>query len=173
MEEELKQENVQEVNTQTIASEESKEETSLDNLPRLEDLLKSEKELTPAKQIEGVTEVEKTTFFEYKSKKEDKRAPLFKKRIKIVTSVFASAITLLLAFVGISTATLVMLQKDISTNTNTIQSQQEVLANLENTVNPGDPASALEITLNAIFFISVFSLTIFDKLTIVFRSLFG
>ena len=97
MEEELKPEMEQEVKTQTISSESKKEETSLDNFPRLEDLLKSEKEVQPAKKLEGVTEVEKTTFFEQNPfvKKEDKRAPLFKKRVKIVSGVLISTITLL------------------------------------------------------------------------------
>ena len=175
--EELQPELEKEVNTQTVASEVKKEEPTLDSLPRLEDLLKSEKEVQPAKQIEGVTEVEKTTFFETVpfTKKEDKRAPLFKKRVKIVTGVFASAITLLLAFVGFSTFTLVSLHKQINSNTETIQSQQEVLTNLENTVNPGDPASVLEVTLNEPrdYSDDKKELTILDKLTIMFRSIFG
>jgi len=177
LEQELKPEVEQKVNTQTITSETKQEETSLDNLPRLEDLLKSEKEVTLAKQIEGVTEVEKTTFFEQNpfAKKEDKKAPLLKKRVKIVTGVFATALTLLLAFVGFSTFTLIKLQKQVNTNTETIQSQQEVLNNLENTVNPSDPATGLEVTLNPPrnYDDDKKDLTILDKLTIVFRSLFS
>ena len=177
MEEELKPEMEQEVNTQTISSETKKEETSLDSLPRLEDLLKSEKEVQPAKELEGVTEVEKTTFFEQNpfAKKEDKKAPLLKKRVKIVTGVFASVITLLLAFVGVSTFTLASLHKQINTNTETIQTQQQELTDLVNTVNPADPASVLEVTLNEPrdYYDDKKELTILDKLTIMFRSLFG
>jgi len=177
MEEELKPETQQEVNTQTVTSETKKEETSLDNFPRLEDMLKSEKEVQPAKKLEGVTEVEKTTFFEQNpfAKKEDKKAPLLKKRVKIVSGVLISTITLLLAFVGISTFTLASLHKQINTNTETIQSQQEVLTDLANTVNPGDPASVLEVTLNEPrdYSDDKKELTILDKLTIMFRSLFG
>lgn len=177
MEEELKPEMQQEVNTQTISSETKKEEPALDNLPRLEDLLKSEKEIQPTKKLEGVTEVEKTTFFEQNpfAKKEDKKAPLLKKRVKIVTGVFVSVITLLLAFVGVSTFTLASLHKQINSNTETIQSQQEVLTNLENTVKPGEPVIPFEITLNEPrdYSDDKKELTILDKLTIMFRSLFG
>ena len=177
MEEELKPEMEVQVNTQTVASEVKKEEQSLESFPRLEDLLKSEKTVKPAQQLEGVTEVEKTTFFEQVpfTKKEDKRAPLFKKRIKIVSGVLVSTITLLLAFVGVSTFTLAQLYKETSTNTETIQSQQEVLTNLENTVKPGEPVMPFEITLNEPrdYSDDKKELTILDKLTIMFRSLFG
>ena len=177
MEEELKPEVEKEVNTQTVASEQVKEESSLDNLPRLEDLLNSEKTVKPAKQLEGVTEVEKTTFFEQVpfTKKEDKRAPLFKKRVKIVSSVLVSTVLMLLAFVGVSTFTLASLHKEVHTNTQTIQSQQEVLNNLKNSVNTNDPSGMLEITLNEPrdYSDDKKELSILDKLTIVFRSIFS
>lgn len=178
MDEELKPEVVSEVNTQTLASDEKKEEQALDSLPRLEDLLKSEKTVKPAQKLEGVTEVEKTTFFEQVpfTKKEDKRAPLFKKRIKIVSSVLVSTITLLLAFVGVSTFTLIKHQKEVNANTETINTVlKPELEKLQNSVGVGNSSGEFEITLNPPrdYDDDQKELTILDKLTIIFRSIFS
>ena len=178
MEEELKPELETQVNTQTIASEQKKEEISLDNFPRLEDLLKSEKTVKQSQKLEGVVEVEKTTFFEKVpfTKKEDKRAPLFKKRIKIVSTVLVSTITLLLAFVGVSTFTLIKQQKAVSANTETINKVlKPELEKLQNSVNANNPSGSFEITLNPPrnYDDDKKELTILDKLTIIFRSIFS
>ena len=177
MEEEFKTEVQNEVNTQTVTSVETNQETSLDNLPRLEDLLKSEKEVKSASKIEGVTEVEKSALFQDKpfSKKEDKKKLLLKKRQKIVAGVGISIATLLLAFVGVNAVTLALLHKDINTNTNTIQAQNDVVTYLENTTNPADPIGEITVSLNMPrdYDDDKKELTILDKLTIVFRSIFG
>jgi len=89
--------------------------------------------------------------------------------------VLISTITLLLAFVGVSVFTLASLHKDINTNIETIQTQQEELTALKESVNPNDPLKNFEITLNPPrdYDDDKKELTILDKLTIIFRSIFS
>lgn len=177
MEEEFKELDTSEVNTETISNVQTNEETTFDNLPRLEDLLKSEKDVKVTSKIEGVTEVSNTTILENKpfSKREDKRKFQIKKRVKIVTGVYISIVSLLLAFVGINAVTLSMLNKEINANTNTIQAQSEVVTYLENSTIQQDPAGIIEVSLNEPrdYSDDKKELTFLDKLTILFRNIFA
>ena len=107
-------------------------------------------------------------------KKADQKKALYKKRIKIVTSVYTTAMVLLLAFVGVNIATMASLQKDITTNTQTIQSQQEQIELLEQNT-PGASTGNYQISLNEPrdYSEDKKELTFLDKLTILFRNLFG
>ena len=166
-----------EVNTETIANVKTESETTFDDLPRLEDLLKSEKEIKPSSKIEGVTEVARNSLLQDKpfEQKQDKKKFQVKKRVKIVAGVYASVVALLLAFVGINAVTLTMLNKEINTNTNTIQAQNEVVTYLENSTTIQDPSSIIEISLNEPrdYSDDKKELTFLDKLTILFRNIFA
>jgi len=176
--EELKPELEAEVNTQTVTSEKPTiEEPSLDDLPRLEDMIKSEKEVKAAPKIEGVKQVETSRNILDKpfEKKEDKKKALLKKRQKIVAGVGISIVTLLLAFVGVNAVTLAVLHGTSTNNAEIIQSQNQVIADLENTTNPSSPLGEITISLNEPrdYSDDKKELTILDKLTIMFRSIFG
>jgi len=107
-------------------------------------------------------------------KRADQKKALYKKRIKIVTGVYATAVTLLLAFVGVNIATMAMLNKKITTNTETIQTQQQQIEVLEQTPE-NLPGGEFQISLNEPrdYSEDKKELTFLDKLTILFRNLFG
>ena len=138
---------------------------------------KSEKEIKPSSKIEGVTEVSRNSLLQDKpfEKKQDKKKVQIKKRAKIVAGVYSSVAALLLAFIGINAVTLTMLNKEISSNTNTIQAQKEVVTYLENTTITQDPSSIIEISLNEPrdYSDDKKELSFLDKLTILFRNLFA
>ena len=177
MDEELKPELQNETQTQTITSEDVK--TELDSLPRLEDLLKSEKEVSVKQEIKGVTNIDAEIKTEDRvfAKKQDKRKALVKTRLKIVTGVYIAVASLLFAFVGVNIATLVILNKDITNNANTIQAESYIAEQLESSASqPLDSAGApIEISLNEPrdYSDDKKELTFLDKLTILFRNIFG
>lgn len=146
-------------------------ETKLDNLPRVE-----EKEIRTNTEIEGATKVEQATQLQDRVfvRKADQKKALYKKRIKIVTTVYTTAVILLLAFVGVNIATLTTLNKDITTNTETIQSQVEQIEVLEQ-ANPTAPSGEYQISLNEPrdYSEDKKELTWLDKFTILFRNLFS
>ena len=165
------------VQTETVTSVEKEKETKLDDLPRIEELRKSEKEVSARPEVEGVTQVEKKKQVEdrFFTKKKDQKQVLMKKRLKIVTSVYVSVVALMLAFVGVNIATLAILNKQVTTNTNTIQTQQVQVEVLEE-ANPGiDPSGEIQISLNEPrdYSDDKKELTFLDKLTILFRNLFA
>lgn len=176
MEEEKNQSQAESVGTSTQVMEKIEQETKLDNLPRVEDLRKSETEVYKAKEIEGVSEVDKVTKPQDRIfvRKSDQKKALYKKRIKIVTSIYATAVTLLLAFLGVNIATMAMLNKEVTTNTNTIQSQQQQIEVLEQ-VPENTPIGDYQISLNEPrdYSDDKKDLTFLDKLTILFRNLFA
>lgn len=176
MEEEQIQQQTESVGTSTEVLEKVEQEKKLDNFPRIEELRKSEKEVKTNTQIEGATELKTETEFEDRMfvKKADQKKALYKKRIKIVTSVYTTAMVLLLAFVGVNIATMASLQKDITTNTQTIQSQQEQIEMLEQNT-PGASTGNFHISLNEPrdYSEDKKELTFLDKVTILFRNLFG
>ena len=163
------------VEVETITSE-TKQETPLETLPRLEDLIKSEKEVKVKNQIEGVTKVESNVQTEdrvFKKRSEEKKKYI-KRRLKTITGVYISVVTLLLAFVGVNIATMFMLNKDITTNANTIQSSIEQVEQLQQG-NPALSATDVTISLNEPrdYSEDKKELTFLDKITIIFRNLFG
>ena len=163
------------VEVETVTSE-TKQETPLETLPRLEDLIKSEKEVKVKNQIEGVTKVESNVQTEdrvFKKRSEEKKKYI-KRRLKTITGVYISVLTLLLAFVGVNIATMFMLNKDITTNTNTIQSSIEQVEQLQ---QGSQTLSATDVTISLNeprdYSEDKKELTFLDKITIIFRNLFG
>ena len=174
--EEEQQELEQSTAVQTEAQVETQEERKTEDLPSYEDLRKSEKEVrTSAPIIEGVTHVESETkpLDRVFKRKSDEKKVHFKRRLKIVTSVYATVVALLLGFVITNAATLAVMDKKIDTATKTIQSSQQQVEMLkENQVPTGQD---LPISLNEPrdYSEDKQELTFLDKLTILFRNLFA
>jgi len=176
MEEELQKESSANQEVETISSVETSQDKKLEDLPRLEDLIKSEKEVKKAPAIEGVKHIEQEKSVQDRvfTRKSDEKKVLVKKRLKIVTAVYTSVVALMLAFVGINLVTLAMLDKEITTNTNTIQTEQVKVEMLEE-INPLDPTGEIQISLNEPrdYSDDKKELTFLDKMTILFRNIFG
>ncbi|MBE5741518.1 MAG: hypothetical protein E7351_03230 [Clostridiales bacterium] len=176
MEEKFEQEVESTASIQTESSVKTEEETRLDSLPRLEDLLKSEKEIKTAPDIKGVTQVEQNVKSEDRvfTQKTDERKVLLKKRLKVVTGVYISVVTLLLAFVLINLFTLFHLKGQIDDNTQTMKNQTERLADLEDTTNL-ENHTTFEYSLNVPrdYSDDKQEITFLDKITILFRNLLG
>lgn len=171
-----------ETNANTIIATESgvekKNETRLDDLPRLEDLLKSETDVKPVQELKGLKKVENNTIEENKTfkSKEDEKKTVVKRRVKLLTGVYIAVVALLLGFVGINIATLTMMNRDINNNANTIQSQsQQIDIYEELSPDIGDPSSTIEVSVNPPrdYGDDDQELTFFDKMTILFRNIFG
>ena len=153
--------------------------TRLEDLPTLEELKRSETEIIVKKEpeIEGLKKVEQSFATEDKifKRKEDEMKIFYKRRLKILTSVYISVLTLLLGFVGFNLITLAILNKDINSNTNTIQVEAARIEMIEGATElPVDPSSAVTISLNEPrdYGDDEKELTFLDKLTIMIRTLF-
>ncbi len=177
MEQELEKENL----SSTVTEQEVKTSMpSLESLPRLEDLLKSENEIKASQKttLEGLTAVKAETKAQDRTfaRVEDQKKTFVKRRIKTITAVFGVAASLILAFVGFNLITLANLSKDIKTNTKTIQSQTEIVQNyIENNPAAVPPTGSFEISLNEPrdYDDDKKELSMLDKITILFRNLFG
>ncbi len=175
MEEELEREESISVQTETQTSVENKTQT-LDSFPRIEDLRKSEQEVKVNTQIEGVTQVEQKTQPKDKvfKRKSDERKVFFKKRLKIVTLVYTTVVALLLGFAITNTVVLARLDKKINTKTETISREIDDLGKVED-VAKGESLGDFQISLNEPrdYSEDKKELTFLDKLTILFRNIFG
>ncbi|HJD05869.1 MAG TPA: hypothetical protein IAB72_03215 [Candidatus Onthoplasma faecipullorum] len=167
--------------TEIATEQETKKEDLLGDLPRLEDLLKSEKEIktNTNTELKGLQKVEQNKVEEnrtFQSKQDEKKA-FVKKRLKLATAVYICVAVLLFGFVIFNTATLAILDRGINSNTNTINTQSEIVTVLENnTETPADPTNPpIEISLNEPrdYSDDTRELTFLDKLTILFRNIFG
>ena len=178
MENEVRTEPKTDVEIATEPVEEKAREIRFEDLPRLEDLLKSEKEIKSNQELKGLKQVEEKTLPEDKpfTMKQDEKKTFVKKRIKIFTGVYIAVAALLLTFVGINIATLTIMDRDINSNANTIQSQSQIVDMYEEFNTPNaDPAGTIEISLNEPrdYSDDTKELTFFDKLTILFRNIFS
>ena len=166
-----------EVQTETQINTEVEKETSLGSSLRLEDLLKSEKEVKIKHEIKGLTEVESSTQTENRTfaKKKDERKAFAKKRLKVATGVYVAVVSLLLAFVGVNVATLAVMADTYNSNTQTIQEMKGELAELGEQTITTPSGEAISVTLNEPrdYKDDNKELTFLDKLTIMFRSIFG
>ena len=154
--------------------------TRLEDLPSLEDLKRSETEVfvKAEPELKGLQKVEQNIATEDKvfKRKEDEKKTFLKRRLKIVASVYVGVLTLLLGFVVVNLATLAILNKDIGSNTNTIQVESARVEMIEGATElPTDPATAITISLNEPrdYGDDKKDLTFLDKITILFRNLFG
>lgn len=152
-------------------------QTNLNSLPRLEDLLKSEKQVKTNNEIKGLTHVKslsKSSEKEFAKKKDEKSANV-KRRIKTITGVYVAVVSLLAVFVGVNAITLALLNKQVTTNTDTIQSKQQVVES----VMQETPTAGQDIQLPIIgtpprdYDDDNKELTFLDKISILFRGIFG
>lgn len=170
-------EKLNQTETVTAVEQEQKKELKLDDFPRLEDLIKSEQEIKPEIKLQGLKSAEPNTQLEDRpfALKKDEKKKFIKKRLKLVTGVYIAIATLLLGFVGVNIATLAVLNKKIDNNVKTI-SEETIRIEENNTSLPDNPLTGtIEIALNQPrdYNDDNHSLTLLDKLTILFRSLFG
>lgn len=167
--------------TQIATEQETKNEDLLGDLPRLEDLLKSEKEIKSmtSTELKGLKNVEPDSVEQnrtFQSKQDEKKA-FVKKRLKLATAVYICVAVLLFGFVIFNTATLAILDRGINSNTNTINVESaavEAYRELEDgTTEPTSPP--IEISLNEPrdYSDDTEELTFLDKMSILFRNIFG
>ena len=151
--------------------------TKLDDLPRIEDLMKSEKEVKTSNKIEGLEKAQEIVEIEDKvfAKKVDEKRAYLKKRVKIVASVYATVVAILLAFVGINVATLVSMSNTISDNQTIITENQQAIDNLADLGTETPVGADITVSLNEPrdYSDDTKELTFFDKISILFRNLFG
>ncbi len=180
MENEEKQLEQQPQTSTTVAEPEKETKVGLEglnDLPRIEDLLRSEKEVKTSTGLKGLKEVEAASQNEDKAftLKKDENKSYVKKRVKVATCVYVSVLALLFLFVFSNAITLAVLSRDIHNNANTIQSEAQNVsvwkeqgandaAKGEFTVSLNEPRDYSDDTKE---------LTFFDKLSILFRNLFG
>ena len=176
MEEELEREESVSIQTETQTSVEQKTQT-LDSFPRIEDLRKSEQEVKVNTEVVGTTQVKQKTQVKDRvfKKKVDERKVYFKKRLKIVTAVYVSIVALLLGFAITNVVTLAVLNKTVTTNTETIQSTQQQITIEEVKNTAGESVGDIQISLNEPrdYSEDKKELTFLDKLTILFRNIFS
>lgn len=156
-----------------------KTETRFDDMPNLEDLLKSEKEIkTEVNQTpQGLQQVKQNEKPADKifTRKEDEKRAFVKHRVKLFTTIYAIVCVLLLGFIGVNTATLVTKNRDINSQTNTMQQGRTYLVDKNLTDNEEDNVLESYITTNVPrdYGDEDTDLSFFDRVTILFRSLFG
>ena len=176
MEEEFEQERVS-IQTETQTSVETEVQSTPDSLPRIEDLRKSEQDVQVNTEIQGVTQVEQRTQSKDRvfARKSDEKKVYLKKRLKIVTAVYTAVVAMLLGFVIANVVTLSQLNKDINSNTKTIKSQSQQIEKVLEEKTHGEELGDFQISLNEPrdYSEDKKELTWLDKITIVFRNLFG
>ena len=95
----------------------------------------------------------------------------------MATAVYICVAVLLFGFVIFNTATLAILDRGINSNTNTINTESEIVKVLEDNAEiPSDPTlPPIEISLNEPrdYSDDTEELTFLDKITILFRNIFG
>ena len=176
--EELEKEINTNTEVDTITSSETKTNQQLEDLPRLEDLLKSEKEVKTASKIQGLETIQEATEIEDKifTRKVDEKKVYLKKRVKILTAVYLTVTTLLLALTGISVATLIDMNNNYTNNTVIISQNADQIQEAEKAYPNLTPAGQdINVDLNEPrdYSDDTKELTFFDKITILFRNIFG
>ena len=152
---------------------------SLTDLPDIEEFLKSEKEVKSAPELKGLKKVESNALNQDKefTLKKDEKKTFIKKRIKVFTGVYIAVVSLLFAFVLGNAITMAVLNHDIKGNKETIQTEAAKVevweGNYNNNLKPS--SGDIEVSLNVPrdYSDDTAELTFFDKLSILFRNLFG
>lgn len=163
---------------ETESSSNTQTEQQLDSLPRLEDLLKSEKEVKVAQKIEGLEKATESIEIEDKvfTRKVDEKKVYLKKRLKIISAVYITVVALMLTLVGINVATLISMNNTINNNTITIVKNESDIQNAQNQYNATTPTGQeITVSLNEPrdYSDDTKELTFLDKMTILFRNMFG
>lgn len=175
--EELQSEKESEALTQTIEREETTEKQSLNPFLHIDDMLKSEQELNTMTQMQGLVQVENNSILEDKPfmhKKDEKKA-FIKKRIKVIAGVYIAVLTMLLTFVGINAVTLILLNKDITSNKETINVESERVEMARQQAEEQASGEEIQIVLNEPrdYQDDNIELSVLDKISIIFKNLFG
>ena len=163
-----------EVKTET----ETKNETRFDDMPRLEDLLKSENEVAPiqAPTLKGLKQVDEgsQTIDKTFTRKEDEKRAFVKRRVKILTTVYVIVFVLMLGLVFANTATLSVLGRNSTTATQQVEAGSVYMQSHNSNLSE-DELAPIDVAVNTPrdYGDEDTELTFFDRLTILFRSLFG
>lgn len=163
--------------TQTSQLSEQEVKPKLSDLPRLEDLLKSEKEIVKP-ELKGLKRIEDEKLTENKTftRKADEKKQFAKRRVKTIGVIYSVCLVFLLGFAIFNLATLVGLQNDYITNANTIQNRSDQVSVWEeNATDPSLPSESAAIALNLPrdYADDKQELTFFDRVAILFKNLFG
>ncbi len=179
MDEELEKLEVSETSIETQISEPKVEQsTAPANFLNLEEMKKSEKEVRTAHKIQGVAEIDANIENENRefAKKSDAKKAFAKKRLKVITGVYVSVVGMLLALVGVNIFTLAAMDSTILDNGKSIiTAQKEIETVIEGVTEDVLSGLPIEISLNEPrdYSEDKKGLTFFDKMSIVFRNLFG
>lgn len=176
--EELQPELNTEQTTETVV--ETKTETRLSDFLRLEDMLKSEKEVKQNTEIKGLEKASGETLAEDRTfaRKKDEKKVYIKRRLKIVTGVYVAVVSLLLAFAGVNVATLATQGGNSHTNDIAITQLTGEVENASEDINEemlNQGVAPFTVSLNEPRDYSDDNkeLSFLDKVTILFRNIFG
>lgn len=161
---------------ETVTATETRSESKTDPVLRFEDAVRAEREVsTYAASVTSTEAVVKPAEDRMFSKKVDKKKKLYMKRVKIVTSVYATVVGLLLLLTGVNVATLVTTSRSVTTDTETIKSNSEQIEVLEEQAGAETTDGSIYVTLNQPrdYSKEKTELTFLDKVTILIRNLFG
>ncbi|MBE7076934.1 MAG: hypothetical protein E7374_03465 [Clostridiales bacterium] len=165
-----------ELNTSVDVETQSERKIKFEDLPNIEEMIKSEQTVQNETKFEGLTKVEPNVLSENRTfkKKEDQKKSFIKKRIKTISGVYIAITTLILVLVGVNIFTLVALNKEIDANKATMQ-RESVALEYEKTDIPSNASESFEISLNEPrdYSDDYQELTFLDKMTIFFRNLLG
>jgi len=175
--EELEKELNSNIQTESEIKPSETTQNNLDSLPRFDDLIKSEKQVKINQEIKGLEQVKSSVQTEDRmfAKKQDYKQAHIKRRIKTITGVYVAVASLLAVFVGVNLVTLAVLNNQKTTNTNTMQSKQELVEKIKTEDNLTASGDDIFVTITEPrgYSDDKKELTVFDKITIFFRHLFG
>lgn len=166
--------------TQTGIMTETNQETeiNLGSSFNFEEMLKSEKEVKQETTLNNLKKAEQTELVSDRvfAQPGETRRTLVKRRLKLITGMYVGVLTLLLVFTGVNLGTLVAMKKEISNNTQTLEKQQVALEyekkNAEDIVDANEEINIM-LNLPKDYSEDEKELTFLDKLTIMFKHLFG
>lgn len=162
-----------------ILEPETQEKIRFEDLPSWDALLKSEKEVaTPKQDLKGLESVKADVNVENETfaRKKDEKKSIVRRKVKLVSAVYMAVVALLFVFLCANAVTLIALSKDISKNTDTINyEQKEIAYKIENAEQAITPTDELFITLNEPrdYDDDKQKLSFLDKMTILFKNIFG
>ena len=165
------------IQTETVTSVNEETKQTLDSLPRLEELRKSEQDVKVNTEIHGVSQVERKTQVKDRvfTRRVDEKKVYLKKRLNILKTVYTTVVTLLFAFVITNVVTFAVLNGKINGTTNTIIAAEQQISDEEKNSVLGENLGEIQISLNEPrdYSEDKKELTWLDKMTILFRNLFS
>ena len=177
MQEEFERKESVSIQTETLTSVNEETRQTLDSFPRIEEIRKSEQDVKVKTEIEGTTQVKRETQVKDRvfTRKIDEKKVHIKKRVKILTAVYTTVVTLLLAFIISNLATYAILDEACNKNAETIKSKGALIEKTIEESSNGQVVGEIQISLNEPrdYSEDKKELTWLDKITILFRNLFG